>query len=63
MPSLLLSASRFILFSVGAFRFEGFGGFYRGITPNFLKNVPAASITFVVYENVLKLLKLTRRND
>ncbi|KAG8662751.1 folate transporter 1, chloroplastic isoform X3 [Manihot esculenta] len=44
-------------------RFEGFGGFYRGITPNFLKNVPAASITFVVYENVLKLLKLTRRND
>ncbi|KAK9265953.1 hypothetical protein L1049_003477 [Liquidambar formosana] len=44
-------------------RFEGFRGFYKGITPNLLKNVPAASITFVVYENVLKLLKLARRND
>ncbi|XP_021646292.2 folate transporter 1, chloroplastic isoform X2 [Hevea brasiliensis] len=44
-------------------RFEGFRGFYKGITPNLLKNVPAASITFIVYENVLKLLKLTRRND
>ncbi|XP_048229875.1 folate transporter 1, chloroplastic isoform X3 [Ricinus communis] len=44
-------------------RFEGLRGFYKGITPNLLKNVPAASITFIVYENVLKLLKLTRRND
>ncbi|XP_012072876.1 folate transporter 1, chloroplastic isoform X2 [Jatropha curcas] len=44
-------------------RFEGFRGFYKGITPSLLKNVPAASITFIVYENVLKLLKLTRRND
>ncbi|CAM8948563.1 unnamed protein product [Rhodiola kirilowii] len=41
-------------------RFEGLKGFYRGITPNILKNAPAASITFVVYENVLKLLKSTR---
>ncbi|XP_061999891.1 folate transporter 1, chloroplastic isoform X1 [Rosa rugosa] len=32
-------------------RFEGVRGFYRGITPNLLKNVPAASITFIVYEN------------
>lgn len=44
-------------------RFEGFRGFYKGITPNLLKNVPAASITFIVYENVLKLLKLARRDD
>ncbi|XP_023543244.1 folate transporter 1, chloroplastic-like isoform X2 [Cucurbita pepo subsp. pepo] len=44
-------------------RFEGIRGFYRGITPNLLKNVPAASITFVVYENVLKLLKLTRQKE
>uniref|UniRef100_A0A9I9CD09 Folate transporter 1, chloroplastic n=1 Tax=Cucumis melo TaxID=3656 RepID=A0A9I9CD09_CUCME len=28
-------------------RFEGIRGFYRGITPNLLKNVPAASITFI----------------
>ncbi|AET03859.2 putative mitochondrial carrier protein [Medicago truncatula] len=44
-------------------RFEGVRGFYKGITPNLLKNVPASSITFIVYENVLKLLKLARRND
>ncbi|XP_031742407.1 folate transporter 1, chloroplastic isoform X2 [Cucumis sativus] len=44
-------------------RFEGIRGFYRGITPNLLKNVPAASITFIVYENVLKLLKLTRQKE
>ncbi|GMN29306.1 hypothetical protein TIFTF001_002389 [Ficus carica] len=44
-------------------RFEGLRGFYRGITPNLLKNVPAASITFIVYENVLNLLKSARRKD
>ncbi|KAF9619226.1 hypothetical protein IFM89_005780 [Coptis chinensis] len=44
-------------------RFEGFRGFYKGITPNLLKNVPASSITFVVYENVLKLLTRSRRKD
>ncbi|KAI5581451.1 hypothetical protein BDE02_07G018100 [Populus trichocarpa] len=44
-------------------RFEGCRGFYKGITPNLLKNVPASSITFIVYENVLKLLKLGRTSD
>ncbi|KAJ8764276.1 hypothetical protein K2173_006016 [Erythroxylum novogranatense] len=44
-----------------AARFEGFRGFYKGITPNLLKNAPAASLTFIVYENVLKLLKLIRK--
>ncbi|OVA06192.1 Mitochondrial substrate/solute carrier [Macleaya cordata] len=44
-------------------RFEGFLGFYKGITSNLLKNVPAASITFVVYENVLNILKRARRKD
>ncbi|KAF8101427.1 hypothetical protein N665_0205s0022 [Sinapis alba] len=38
-------------------RFEGLRGFYKGLTANLLKNVPASSITFIVYENVLKLLK------
>ncbi|GAB4848516.1 Folate transporter 1, chloroplastic, variant 2 [Ancistrocladus abbreviatus] len=44
-------------------RFEGVQGFYKGITPNLLKNVPASAITFVVYENVLKMLKLIRTKD
>ncbi|KAL0692134.1 hypothetical protein Bca4012_059314 [Brassica carinata] len=35
-------------------RFEGLRGFYRGLTANLLKNVPASSITFIVYETVLK---------
>lgn len=38
-------------------RHEGVTGFYRGIVPNFLKNVPASSITFLVYEAVLKMLR------
>ncbi|KAL5122632.1 Folate transporter 1, chloroplastic [Glycine soja] len=44
-------------------RFESVRGFYKGITANLLKNAPASSITFIVYENVLKLLKPARRND
>ncbi|KAL3527151.1 hypothetical protein ACH5RR_011807 [Cinchona calisaya] len=44
-------------------RYEGLRGFYKGITANVLKNVPAASITFIVYENVLNMLKLARFKD
>ncbi|RAL48812.1 hypothetical protein DM860_001132 [Cuscuta australis] len=44
-------------------RFEGIRGFYKGITANLLKNVPASAVTFVVYENVLKLFKLVRSKD
>lgn len=29
---------------------EGFTGLYRGITPNFIKVIPAVSISYVVYE-------------
>ncbi|KAL8168411.1 hypothetical protein V2J09_009910 [Rumex salicifolius] len=41
-------------------KYEGVRGLYKGITPSLLKNVPASSITFIVYENVLKSLKLFR---
>ncbi|XP_071735300.1 folate transporter 1, chloroplastic-like [Rutidosis leptorrhynchoides] len=44
-------------------KLEGPKGFYRGITANLLKNLPAASITFIVYENVLHLLKRTGKNN
>ncbi|XP_073141532.1 folate transporter 1, chloroplastic isoform X2 [Henckelia pumila] len=43
-------------------RFEGLRGFYKGITANVLKNAPAASITFIVYENVLNMLKLRKES-
>lgn len=39
---------------VGVFRrileTEGFSGLYRGVTPNFIKVLPAVSISYVVYE-------------
>ncbi|XP_020104635.1 folate transporter 1, chloroplastic isoform X1 [Ananas comosus] len=41
-------------------KFEGVRGFYKGITSNLLKNLPAASITFVVYENVLKIFRVAK---
>lgn len=31
-------------------RTEGIAGLYRGITPNFIKVLPAVSISYVVYE-------------
>lgn len=44
-------------------RYEGLRGFYKGITANVLKNAPAASITFIVYENVLNMLKLAKQKE
>jgi hypothetical protein len=35
---------------------EGFVGFYRGLVPNILKVIPAVSISYLIYENVLKAL-------
>ncbi|VFQ96733.1 unnamed protein product [Cuscuta campestris] len=40
------------------FRHEGVRGFYKGLFPNLLKVVPAASITYLVYEKMKKSLDL-----
>lgn len=37
---------------------EGYRGFYKGLFPNLLKVVPAASITYMVYESMKKSLDL-----
>lgn len=37
-------------------RNEGAAGFYKGIIPNVIRVTPACCITFVVYENVSRLL-------
>ncbi|TRY86083.1 hypothetical protein DNTS_030173 [Danionella cerebrum] len=37
---------------------EGLIGLYRGIAPNFLKVVPAVSISYVVYEHMRKVLRV-----
>ena len=37
---------------------EGLRGFYKGLFPNLLKVVPAASITYLVYETMKKSLDL-----
>nr|GLL21659.1 calcium-binding mitochondrial carrier protein SCaMC-1-like [Ipomoea trifida] len=42
------------------FRHEGLRGFYKGLFPNLLKVVPAASITYLVYESMKKSLDLER---
>ena len=35
---------------------EGISGFYKGLLPCLLRVVPATAITFVTYENVIRLL-------
>ncbi|KAJ8383703.1 hypothetical protein AAFF_G00215450 [Aldrovandia affinis] len=35
---------------------EGVAGLYRGIVPNFLKVIPAVSLSYVVYENMRRAL-------
>nr|XP_043637344.1 calcium-dependent mitochondrial ATP-magnesium/phosphate carrier protein 2-like [Erigeron canadensis] len=40
------------------YRNEGVRGFYKGIFPNLLKVIPAASITYMVYEATKKTLDL-----
>lgn len=40
------------------FQHEGLRGFYKGLFPNLLKVVPAASITYLVYETMKKSLDL-----
>ncbi|XP_028908021.1 calcium-binding mitochondrial carrier protein SCaMC-3 isoform X3 [Ornithorhynchus anatinus] len=40
---------------------EGIWGLYRGIAPNFMKVIPAVSISYVVYENMKMALGVTSR--
>ncbi|XP_027707151.1 calcium-binding mitochondrial carrier protein SCaMC-3 isoform X5 [Vombatus ursinus] len=40
---------------------EGVWGLYRGIAPNFMKVIPAVSISYVVYENMKQALGVTTR--
>ncbi|KAB2072962.1 hypothetical protein ES319_A07G052600v1 [Gossypium barbadense] len=40
------------------YRKEGYRGFYKGLIPTLLKVVPAASISYLVYEAMKKRLKL-----
>ena len=44
--------------TVKTYKGEGIRGFFRGVTPNLLKVVPAVSITYVVYDNSKALLGL-----
>ena len=37
-------------------REDGFRGLYRGILPNFMKVIPAVSISYVVYERLRTIL-------
>merc|ERR1712137_1072536 len=39
------------------YRERGIRGFYRGIAPNFMKAIPAISISYVVYEKPRHVLR------
>ncbi|XP_056262373.1 mitochondrial adenyl nucleotide antiporter SLC25A23-like isoform X1 [Pseudoliparis swirei] len=60
MQAQALSEAAPRLTMLGQFRHivssEGLPGLYRGIAPNFLKVVPAISISYVVYERMKKVL-------
>ena len=36
---------------------ENIPGFYKGLIPNFLKNIPAVSISYTVFEETKVILK------
>jgi hypothetical protein len=38
------------------FRNEGLGGFFKGIIPNLVRVAPASAITFLVYEEIMKIM-------
>lgn len=38
------------------YRYEGWKGFYKGLSANLIRVTPATVITFVVYENVSRYL-------
>lgn len=40
---------------------EGAFGLYRGLAPNFMKVIPAVSISYVVYENLKMTLGVDSR--
>lgn len=40
---------------------EGPSGLYRGMTPNFMKVIPAVSISYVVYEHIKSTLGVQSR--
>lgn len=42
-------------------RTEGAMGLYRGLAPNFMKVIPAVSISYVVYENLKVTLGVQSR--
>jgi solute carrier family 25 phosphate transporter 23/24/25/41 len=39
---------------------EGWKGFYRGLLPNYLKVVPAISISFLVFEQLRAAMNIQR---
>lgn len=42
---------------------EGIKGLYRGLIPNILKVIPAVSISYLVYESVLKAIPRLTNNQ
>uniref|UniRef100_A0A665TXR9 Calcium-binding mitochondrial carrier protein SCaMC-3-like n=1 Tax=Echeneis naucrates TaxID=173247 RepID=A0A665TXR9_ECHNA len=60
MQAQVITEGKPTMTMLGQFKYiishEGVPGLYRGITPNFLKVIPAVSISYVVYEHMKKVL-------
>ncbi|KAL1920489.1 uncharacterized protein VTP21DRAFT_866 [Calcarisporiella thermophila] len=39
------------------YRIEGTGSFYRGLAPNLLRTLPGTCVTFLAYENLLRIFR------
>lgn len=46
-------------FSKDIWQYEGVRGFYRGLFPNLIKFLPVVGITFITYEETIKLLNIS----
>lgn len=42
------------------YRYEGWRGFYKGLSANLIRVTPATVITFAIYENVFHYLQSRR---
>ena len=57
MPGSKAEYSGIIDCATQVYKKGGIRGFYRGIAPNFMKAIPAISISYVVYEKAKEILK------
>jgi len=61
--NLLQNASKTKVLLVVRYRYEGWHGFYKGLSINLSRVIPATVLTFTVYENVFHYLRGHTANE